>query len=146
MLAVLSPVIVRSFGATSSSSSILIIISARFSSACGPHTSTNSRSSSRFSNSGEIQRSMMPMIAIDYLMSKHREIAQECDYHWLIPFSRKTPFFAKFLLDPVEESVGRLGNVPSSSDAWNRSRTLCLTVGHVIFQTIAGRPSTPGAS
>jgi hypothetical protein len=37
------------------------------------------------------------------------------------------------------------GNVPSSSNAWNRSRTLCLTVGHVIFHTIAGRLSSPGA-
>jgi hypothetical protein len=38
-----------------------------------------------------------------------------------------------------------VGNVPSPNDAWNKSRTLCLTVGYVIFQTTAGRPSSPGA-
>jgi hypothetical protein len=37
------------------------------------------------------------------------------------------------------------GNVPSSSDAWNRLRTLCLTMGHIIFHTITSRLSSPGA-
>jgi hypothetical protein len=42
--------------------------------------------------------------------------------------------------------LATLGKIlePSASDAWNSSRTLYLTVGHVIFQTIAGRPSSPG--
>ena len=38
-----------------------------------------------------------------------------------------------------------LDSLPSSSNAWNRSRTLFLTAGQVIFQTIAGRLSSPGA-
>lgn len=50
-----------------------------------------------------------------------------------------------FLSGMIFACLHYLGNMPSSSDAWNKSRTLCLTIGHVIFQTIAGRPSSPGA-
>lgn len=37
------------------------------------------------------------------------------------------------------------GSVPSSSDAWKRSRIRYLTVGQVVFYTMAGKPSLPSA-
>lgn len=64
---------VRSFGAMSSSSSIFNTTPARFSLECGPWISVNSRSSSRLSNSGEIQWPMIPMIWIRFPTSKRQE-------------------------------------------------------------------------